>query len=84
MRRRPDRLLTRLFLASLIALALMHPDTTAHLAELATGLLLAIVAGIAQAATAQPEAALLTAGGIYLAHQIRTHRPRARTARAAH
>lgn len=79
MRRRPDHLLTRLFIASLITLALMHPETTAHLAELATGLLLAVVTGITHAAAAQPEAALLTAGGIYLAHQIRTHRPRATT-----
>lgn len=76
MRRRPDHLLRSLLAAALAVLALMHPETTARLAELATGLLLAVVAGIAQAAAAQPEAALLTAGGIYLAHQIRTHRPR--------
>ncbi len=60
----------------------MHPETTAQLAELATALLLGIVTGITQAATAQPEAALLTAGAVYLTHQIRTHRPRARAARA--
>ena len=82
MRRRPDHLLRNLLAATLAVLALMHPEATAQLAQLATGLLLAVVAGIAQAAAAQPEAALLTAGGIYLAHQIRTHRPRARTARA--
>lgn len=76
MRRRPDHLLRNLLAATLTALALMHPEATAQLAQLATALLLGIVTGITQAAAAQPEAALLTAGGIYLAHQIRTHRPR--------
>lgn len=76
MRRRPDHLLRNLLTASLIILALMHPEATAQLAQLATALLLGIVTGIAQAATAQPEAALLTAGAIYITHQIRTHRPR--------
>ncbi|MGW5616254.1 hypothetical protein [Streptomyces sp. NPDC003877] len=78
MRRRPDRPLTRLFVASLIILAGMHPEATAQLAQLATSLLLGIVTGITTAAAQQPEAALLTAGALYIAHQIRTHRPRAR------
>ncbi|MFI2426526.1 hypothetical protein ACH5A7_20920 [Streptomyces sp. NPDC018955] len=79
MRRRPDHLLRNLFLTSLIILALMHPAATAQLAETATALLLGIVDGIAQAAANQPEAALLLAGAVYIAHQIRTHRPRPAT-----
>lgn len=79
MRRRPDRLLTRLFIASLLILAAMHPTTTQHLAHLATGLILATVNGIAHAAADQPGPALLTAGLLYITHQIRTHRPRTRT-----
>ncbi|OXS35403.1 hypothetical protein [Streptomyces sp. XY006] len=78
MRRRPDHLIRNLFTASLIILAGMHPETTAQLAQLGTSLLLGIVNGIAQAAAQQPGPALLTAGAIYIAHQIRTHRPRAR------
>jgi hypothetical protein len=78
MRRRPNQLLYRLLITSLIILAAMHPNTAGHLAELGAGLLLAIVEGITQAATNQPEAAALTAGGIYITHQIRTHRPAAR------
>lgn len=75
MRRRPDRLLHRLFITSLIILAAMHPDTTAQLAETATALLLGIVDGITHAAAQQPGPALLVAGALYIAHQIRTHRP---------
>ncbi|GGQ83681.1 hypothetical protein [Streptomyces flaveolus] len=78
MRRRPDRILRQLLAATLVILALMHPETTARLAETAAAMVLGIVDGIAQAAAAQPEAALLLAGAIYLAVQIRTHRPRAR------
>ena len=78
MRRRPDHLIRNLFIASLIILAGMHPEATAQLAHLGTALLLGIVTGIAQAAQQQPGAALLTAGALYIAHQIRTHRPRAR------
>ncbi|GKQ35166.1 hypothetical protein [Streptomyces sp. A012304] len=78
MARRHDRILHRLLYATLIILALMHPDTAGHVAQLAATVLLTTVAGIAQAAAAQPEAALLTAGGIWIAHQIRTHRPTAR------
>jgi phosphopantothenoylcysteine synthetase/decarboxylase len=58
----------------------MHPETANTIAQLAAGMVLAIVTGIAEAAAHQPEAALLTAGACYIAHQIRTHRPR--TARA--
>lgn len=82
MRRRPDRILRQLLAATLVILALMHPETTAHLAEIATAMLLGIVTGIAHAASQQPEAALLLAGGIYIAHQIRTHRPPTARARA--
>ncbi|MDN3244138.1 hypothetical protein [Streptomyces sp. ZSW22] len=82
MRRRPDRILRQLLAASLIILALMHPETTAHLAEIAAAMILGIVNGIGQAAAAQPGPALLLAGGIYLAIEIRTHRPPAARVRA--
>jgi hypothetical protein len=73
MRSRP--ILRYLLAATLLILAALHPDTLATLARLGAGAVLAIVTGIAQAATAQPEAALLTAGALYITHQIRTHRP---------
>jgi hypothetical protein len=80
MARRPNQLLLRLFYASLIILAAMHPDTARHIAQAGATLLLAIVEGIATAATDQPGPAALAAGAVYVAHQIRTHRPaRART-----
>jgi hypothetical protein len=80
MARRPNQLLRNLLTASLIILAAMHPTTVGHMAEAGATLLLAIVQGIAQAATDQPGPAALAAGAIYIAHQIRTHRPaRART-----
>ncbi|MFJ8146581.1 hypothetical protein ACIQ6R_16140 [Streptomyces sp. NPDC096048] len=82
MRRRPDRILRQLLLATLIILALMHPAATAHLAEIATAMLLGVVTGIADAASQQPEAALLLAGAVYLAVQTRNHRPRPARARA--
>ncbi|MEV6180173.1 hypothetical protein [Streptomyces sp. NPDC052015] len=82
MARRQDRLLLRLFYASLIILAAMHPDTTTQLAETATALLLGIVDGAAKAAADQPGPALLAAGAIWITHQIRTHRPRTARARA--
>ena len=53
----------------------MHPNTAAHLAQLGGGLLLAIISGLAEAAAAQPEAAALATGAVYITHQIRTHRP---------
>ncbi|MEH0586203.1 hypothetical protein QA942_19785 [Streptomyces sp. B21-106] len=77
MRRRPDNLLRNLLITTLIVLAAMHPQTVGHLANLAAGLLLAIVQGIADAAHDQPGAAALTVGAMYAVHQIRTHRPRA-------
>lgn len=80
MRSRPNRLIRNLFIASLLILAAMHPDTAGHLANLGVGLLLAIVQGAADAAADNPGPAVLAAGAVYLAHQIRTHRPR--TARA--
>lgn len=80
MTRRPNQLLLRLFYASLIILAAMHPTAVGHLANLGTDLLLAIVQGIADAAADNPGPALLTAGALYIAHQARVHRP----ARARH
>lgn len=82
MRRRPTNLLRNLFIASLIILAAMNPDTSRALAQLGVELVLAIVQGAADGATAHPGAAALLAGAAYVAHQIRTHQPRARTARA--
>ncbi|MFD0053022.1 hypothetical protein ACFVHR_04760 [Streptomyces sp. NPDC127168] len=75
MRRRPDRILRQLLAATLVILAIMHPETTAHLAEIAAAMVLGVIDGIGQAAAAQPGPALLLAGALYLAHQIRTHRP---------
>ncbi|MFD1309757.1 hypothetical protein [Streptomyces kaempferi] len=76
-RRHPNNLIRNLLIGSLIILAAMHPDGTRHLAQLAAGLLLAIIQGIADAATAHPGPAILTAGLIWIAHQARTHRPHA-------
>jgi hypothetical protein len=78
MRRQPNKLLTRLLIASLIVLAGMHPDTVKQCAHLAAGALFALAEGIAQAAADNPGPAILTGGAIYLAHQVHTHRPRAR------
>jgi len=75
-----SHLLRNLLIGALLILAAMHPETANTIAQLAAGMVLAIVTGIAEAAAHQPEAALLTAGACYIAHQIRTHRPR--TARA--
>lgn len=80
MRSHPNRLIRNLLGVALIVLAAMHPDTAGHLAQLGVGLLLAIVQGAAAAAADNPGPAVLAAGLVYLAHQIRTHRPR--TARA--
>lgn len=77
-----SHLLRNLLIGALLILAAMHPATVNQLVEIAAGLVFATVTGIAEAATAQPEAALLTAGACYLAHQIRTHRPRTARARA--
>jgi hypothetical protein len=77
-RRRPDRLLLRLLYTTLVILAAMHPAAVGHIAQAGATLLLAIVDGIAQAAANQPGPAILTAGAIYITHQIRTHRPRTR------
>ena len=67
-----------LLIASLIIIAAMHPDTTGHLVRIGTELLLTIVQGAADGAAAHPGAAALLAGAVYVAHQIRTHQPRAR------
>ena len=75
-RRRPDRLLLRLFYTTLIILALMHPTAVGQLANLTVSLLLAITQGAADAAAANPGAAVLTGLALYVAHQIHTNRPR--------
>lgn len=75
MRSRPNRLIRNLFITSLIILAAMHPDTAGHLAHLGVALLLAIVQGAADAAADNPGPAVLAAGAVYLAHQIRTAHP---------
>jgi hypothetical protein len=77
-RRRQDHLIRNLLITSLIIIAAMHPEAVGHMAELGTALILAIVQGATDAATAQPGPAILTAGAIYVVHQIRTHRPPAR------
>jgi hypothetical protein len=82
MARRQDHLIRNLLIAALIVIAAMHPEAVGHLARAGTALLLAIVQGAADAAAAQPGPAILTAGLIYITHQIRTHRPRARRAHA--
>lgn len=71
-----SHLLRNLLIGALLILAAMHPTTVTTLVEIALGLVFATTTGIAAAATEQPEAALLTAGALYIAHQIRTHRPR--------
>jgi hypothetical protein len=76
MRNRPDRLLYRLFIGSLIVLAAMNPGAVTVLARIATGLILATINGITTAAADQPGPALLLAGLTWIAHQARTHRPR--------
>ncbi|MFF0140455.1 hypothetical protein ACFYRN_28825 [Streptomyces sp. NPDC005227] len=76
MRRHPNHLIRNLLIASLIILAAMHPDTSRHLAELGAGLILAIVQGAADAATAHPGAAALLGIAAWIAHQVRTHQPR--------
>ncbi|MGW1532312.1 hypothetical protein [Streptomyces aureus] len=81
MRRRPNQLLRNLFIASLIILAAMNPDTTRTLAQLGVELVLAIVQGAIDGAVAHPGAAALLAGALYVAHQIRTHQPRPARAR---
>ena len=83
MRRHPNRLLHQLLAASLIILAAMHPAAVTQCTELAAGILLAIVQGIADAASHNPGPAALTAGAIWIAHQARTHKPPTR-ARAHH
>ena len=82
MRRRPNTLLRNLLIGSLIILAAMHPDAVGQLTQLAAGLVLAIVDGISCAAADNPGPAAIAALGVYVAHQIRTHRPR--TAHARH
>ena len=75
MARRQDHLIRNLLIAALIVIAAMHPEAVGHLAQAGATLLLAIVQGVADAATDQPGPAVLTAGALYVIHQIRTHRP---------
>jgi hypothetical protein len=80
MRSHPNHLIRNLLAVALVILAAMHPDTAGHIAHLGVALILAIVQGAADATADNPGPAILAAGVVYLAHQIRTHRPR--TARA--
>jgi hypothetical protein len=77
-RRRPDHLIRNLLIASLIILAAMHPTATSHLAQMATGLLLAIVDGILAAAAQHLAAAALVAGLAWIGFNALTHRPHPR------
>lgn len=77
-RRRPDHLIRNLLIASLIILAAMHPAGTSHLAQMATGLLLAIADGILAGAAQHLGGAALVVGLIWIAYQARTHRPHTR------
>ena len=77
MRSRPNHLIRNLLTASLVILAAMHPDTAGHLAHLGVALVLAVIQGAADAAADNPGPAVLAAGAVYLAHQIRIHQPRA-------
>lgn len=76
MRSHPNHLIRNLLATALTILAAMHPDTASHLAHLGVGLVLAIVQGATEAAADNPGPAILATGAVYLAHQIRTHRPR--------
>lgn len=76
MRSRPHHLIRNLLAAALTILAATHPDTAGHLAQLLVGLVLAVIQGAAEAAADNPGPAMLAAGAVYLAHQIRTYRPR--------
>lgn len=82
MARRQDHLIRNLLITALIVIAAMHPQAVGQLAHHATGLLLAIVQGVTDAAVAQPGPAVLTAGLLYVVHQIRTHQPKPARARA--
>ena len=78
MARRPNRLLLRLLYASLGILALMHPAAVGRLANLTVTVALTAIQGAADAAAANPGPAVLAGLLLYVAYQIRTHRPRAR------
>ena len=77
MRSRPNHLIRNLLAAALTILAAMHPDVVSHLAHLGVGLILAIVQGAADAAADNPGPAVLAAGAVHLARQVRIHQPRA-------
>lgn len=76
MARRPNQLLRNLLIASLIIIAAMHPDAAGTMAQLGVNLLLAIVQGIADGAADNPGAAAIAGLAVYIAYQIRIHRPR--------
>jgi hypothetical protein len=82
MARHHNHLIRNLLTAALTVIAAMHPQAVGHMTQAGTTLLLATVQGVADAATAQPGPAILTAGLIYITHQIRTHRPHPRRAHA--
>jgi hypothetical protein len=82
MRSRPNHLIRNLLGIALTILAAMHPEASGHLAHLGVGLVLAVIQGATEAAADNPGPAILAAGLVYLAHQIRIHQPR--TARASH
>lgn len=75
MARRQDHLIRNLLIAALIVIAAMHPEAVGQMAHHGATLLLAIVQGVADAAADNPGPAVLTAGALYVIHQIRTHRP---------
>ncbi|KUN03167.1 hypothetical protein AQI95_24740 [Streptomyces yokosukanensis] len=77
-RRRPDHLIRNLLIGSLIILAAMHPTGTGHLAQIATGLVLAIADGILAGAAQHLGAAALIAGLGWILLNARTHRPHTR------
>lgn len=82
MARRQDHLIRNLLITALTVIAAMHPTAVGQMAHLGASLLLAIVQGVADAAADNPGPAVLTAGLIYVVHQIRTHRPHPSRARA--
>lgn len=76
MRSRPHHLIRNLLAVALTILAATHPDTAGHLAQLGVALVLAVIQGATEAAADNPGPAMLAAGAVYLARQIRTYRPR--------
>ena len=80
MRRHPNNLLRNLLIASLIILAATHPAADQPMAPHGPRHHLAHVQSNAHATTHQPGAAAIAGLAAYIAHQIRSHRPRTATA----